>query len=105
MSGYNEEMKRDMFRDLAAKLHLSSRMAQVRCAFDADATTTETAADYCARMLSKLGLKASKDPVADLSMYLEGHDATARNGQRLAGSSMDSAVAPPWLDKYLTAEK
>lgn len=90
-NGYSQELKRDLYRDLAAKQHLSMRMERTRRSFACDAMETETAEDYCKRMLAKLGLKASADPVADLSLFLQGHEAGARDnqipGNRLAGGN------------------
>lgn len=102
-TGYNEELKRDIFRDVAAKQHLAMRMAHARRSFACDAEETETAADYCKRMLEKLGLKASKDPVADLSMFLAGHDSgTLSNvGGR---SAMDSAGSSSFIARYIRGE-
>jgi hypothetical protein len=97
-SGYNEELKREIFRDLAAKQHLAARLARSGRVSACDAVEEETAADFCKRMIEKLGLKASRDPIADLTMFLAGHDAAV---QRASG--MDSAANPDWLDKLLNS--
>lgn len=88
MPGYNDELKRDMYRDIAAKAHMQARMSHARVSFACDATETETAAEYSARMLSAMGLKAGRDPIADLTMYLQGRDMGARD---LRHAGMDAA--------------
>jgi hypothetical protein len=99
---YNQEQKRDFYRELAAKQHLAIRMARTGRVSACDATETETAEDYCKRMLEQLGLKASKDPIADLTLFLAGHDSAALSS--VAGrSAMDSSSGNPSLDKYLAS--
>jgi hypothetical protein len=111
-TGYNEELKRDIYRDLAAKQHLAVRLARSGRVSACDATETETAEDYCKRMLQKLGLKASRDPIADLTMFLAGHDTSAMTsmGSRdsggllgittVQGSGMDSD-GDDFMSRYL----
>jgi hypothetical protein len=95
--GYNQELKRDIYRDLAAKQHLAQRMAHSRRVSACDATETETAEDYCKRMLEKLGLKASTNPIADLTMFLHGHETGTREagGDGRRGAGMDGTNDNP----------
>ncbi len=102
MPTYNDELKRDMYRDLAAKQHLAMRMARSGRVSACDATETETAEDYCRRMVEKLGLQVSRDPIRDLTMFLAGHDSGTMSsfmGGR-ASAAMDSGE-PNFLTKYL----
>ena len=109
MPSYNEELKRDIFRELAAKQHLAMRMARTGRVSACDAEETETAEDYCKRMLQKLGLKASRDPIADLTLFLAGHDSgtlSSMGDTSVRGRGMDSAGGTSGnaaLDTYLNS--
>lgn len=109
---FNETLKRDIYRDLAAKQHLATRMARVPRAFACDAMSTETAEDYCRRMLEKLGMKVGDDPIMNLTMFLHGHDAMAmsnmnsRDSGALMGAtrrraSMDAGES--FVDRYINS--
>jgi transcription initiation factor TFIIIB Brf1 subunit/transcription initiation factor TFIIB len=97
-TGYNEELKRDFYRDLAAKQHLAARLARSGRVSACDELATETAVDYCARMLKKLGLPDSRDPVMAITMFLAGHDSAVQQA-----TGMDSADAPDWFTELLNS--
>jgi hypothetical protein len=128
MPSYNDAVKRDMYRDLAAKQHMAACVARSRRISACDAREDETAEDYCRRMLQALGLKVGSDPVEGLSMFLQGHDhgvqaAASGRGRDsilggfsgikggtsaakglLGGTGMDSAGVKNIVDKYIDGE-
>lgn len=93
------QLKREIFRDMTAKQSLAQRMARVGRSFACDAAETETAEDYCRRMLEKLGLKAGADPIQGLSYFLDGHDSIARKASMGMDSASDSII-----DRYFRGE-
>jgi hypothetical protein len=103
------ELKRNIFRDIAAKRHMAQCMTRVSRSFACDALETETAEDYCKRMLEKLGLKAAADPIMALTYFLEGHDSSARKASmesdRKAAMDSGSSTGSALIDKMLGITK
>jgi hypothetical protein len=99
---FNENLKRDLYRDIAAKQHLALRMANSRHTFATDALETETAEDYCKRMLAKLGLKAGENPIENLTLFLTGRDNSAvhNNQQRFGMDASGTSI----VDRYIRGE-
>ena len=107
MPTYNDEQKRDMYKDMAAKQHLAMRLARSRRTFACDALEEETVEDYCKRMLEKLGLRASGDPVAALTMFLHGHEhgaqSSAGGGQSAGMDAASGTLQGADVDKFFAS--
>ena len=104
MPTYQQEHKRDMYKDMAAKQHLVMRMARSRRAFACDALDEETVEDYCARMLKELGLTAKGDPVAALTMFLHGHEHGAQSSAGGGRSAGMDASGDDVVSRYIRGE-